>query len=604
MAGICQAIRLLAIYLYVVSVDSIAITGASGGINQTTGKRPFREEFNNFQNSGPAFDLYILALQYIQTRNQSHTLSYYQIAGIHGRPFIPWEGVDGPNTYAGYCTHSSILFPPWHRPYLALFEQTLWNNAEWIAQTYPYSQQATYIAAARTLRIPYWDWVANPSMPSLVNNPNITINAPDGQRTMANPLFTYAFNPQPATSDFPLSDAPLSTYPESARWPDDSGNSQPSLANAQLVHNGPAIHDSLYLLIAQQSDYAPFSNTGYVDGQGGTYENLEDLHNQIHGLVGGNGHMGWIPYAGFDPIFFLHHANVDRLFAIWQAIYPDSYVTPQVDYGGTFTINSGTTEDTNTPLTPFKTDNSGTFHTPTTARSTKTFGYTYPEIVDWGVNTTQLSANVRKAFNKLYNPSNGLGKRHLDRHKRQCKTSWNETAAAHVTETSPEYAAVSREWLIHLRVSKFALNGSFFIHFFLGLVPSDSTLWSLAPTLVASHVIFSASTSQNHPTTLVRGQVPLTRRLVALVSRHTISDLTPGSVTPYLRTNLHWRVQLFNSTVIPVGSDSMNSLKIYVADMSVIGGEREDEFPVFGSVTGYRNVTDGRSGGLGSGDRF
>lgn len=22
----------------------------------------------------------------------------------------------------GYCTHSSILFPTWHRPYLALFE--------------------------------------------------------------------------------------------------------------------------------------------------------------------------------------------------------------------------------------------------------------------------------------------------------------------------------------------------------------------------------------------------------------------------------------------------------------------------------------------------
>ncbi len=41
--------------------------------------------------------------------------------GIHGRPFVAWDGVNGPYE-KGYCTHSSILFPTWHRPYLALFE--------------------------------------------------------------------------------------------------------------------------------------------------------------------------------------------------------------------------------------------------------------------------------------------------------------------------------------------------------------------------------------------------------------------------------------------------------------------------------------------------
>jgi Common central domain of tyrosinase len=44
--------------------------------------------------------------------------------GIHGEPFISWDdvnGVDNP-TFGGYCTHSSILFLTWHRPYLALYE--------------------------------------------------------------------------------------------------------------------------------------------------------------------------------------------------------------------------------------------------------------------------------------------------------------------------------------------------------------------------------------------------------------------------------------------------------------------------------------------------
>lgn len=58
----------------------------------------------------------------------------------------------------------------------------------------------------------------------------------------------------------------------------------------------------------------------------------------------------------------------------------------------------------NIELTPFHSDTRGTFYTSATARKTLTFGYTYPEVVDWGVSAAQLSANVRVAINKLYNP--------------------------------------------------------------------------------------------------------------------------------------------------------------------------------------------------------
>lgn len=40
--------------------------------------------------------------------------------------------------------------------------------------------------------------------------------------------------------------------------------------------------------------------------------------------------------------------NVDRLFALWQAIYPNATVTPQVNAAGSFTEDPGTTEDINT----------------------------------------------------------------------------------------------------------------------------------------------------------------------------------------------------------------------------------------------------------------
>ena len=54
--------------------------------------------------------------------------------GIHGLPFQTWPLAwpDGtPNediepatntAFQGFCTHTSVLFLTWHRPYLALFE--------------------------------------------------------------------------------------------------------------------------------------------------------------------------------------------------------------------------------------------------------------------------------------------------------------------------------------------------------------------------------------------------------------------------------------------------------------------------------------------------
>lgn len=69
------------------------------------------------------------------------------------------------------------------------------------------------------------------------------------------------------------------------------------------------------------------------------------------------------------------------------------------------------TQLTHAALTPFHSDNSGTLYTSATARSIRSFGYTYPEIQDWGVSASQLSANVRRAVNALYNYDGSISKR-------------------------------------------------------------------------------------------------------------------------------------------------------------------------------------------------
>ncbi len=44
--------------------------------------------------------------------------------------------------------------------------------------------------------------------------------------------------------------------------------------------------------------------------------NLESLHNHVHNAVGGDMDTARSPN---DPLFFLHHANIDRLWAQWEA---------------------------------------------------------------------------------------------------------------------------------------------------------------------------------------------------------------------------------------------------------------------------------------------
>jgi tyrosinase len=85
-----------------------------------------RYEIRTLQNNYPdQFNVYLLGLQQLQSVDQSNYLSWYQISGIHGVPRIAWNGVagvGGNGNNPGYCTHTSNLFLPWHRPYLALYE--------------------------------------------------------------------------------------------------------------------------------------------------------------------------------------------------------------------------------------------------------------------------------------------------------------------------------------------------------------------------------------------------------------------------------------------------------------------------------------------------
>jgi len=298
--------------------SSVAITGVAGETQP-------RLEIRQLASEQPEqWSLFILALQQWKAGDKSSTTGYYQVSGIHGVPRVSWDGVepcDGCGDSDGYCTHDSVLFPAWHRAYVALLEQELITVAQQVADTYPDSTRALMQAAASALRLPYWDWAAQPGsgpvLPESVSGQQITVNGPNGQETIANPLYSYHFSDP---SDLVYS--PFTTWDDTLRYPNNNNvnaASQETLATNAFNNIQSSLQDQVYQLMSTCTDYLQFSNDASGSSSSSCSSSLEAIHNTVHGVVGGpgsssttGGHMSYLAVAAFDPVFWLHHANVDR----------------------------------------------------------------------------------------------------------------------------------------------------------------------------------------------------------------------------------------------------------------------------------------------------
>lgn len=65
--------------------------------------------------------------------------------------------------------------------------------------------------------------------------------------------------------------------------------------------------------------YSAFPRTNFQEALTNSFElGIENQpHNPVHGLIGGD--MGGISTAARDPIFWMHHVNIDRLWSAWVA---------------------------------------------------------------------------------------------------------------------------------------------------------------------------------------------------------------------------------------------------------------------------------------------
>lgn len=163
--------------------------------------------------------------------------------------------------------HGGPAFLAWHRPFILRYEREL---------------QAVDPAAA----LPYWRFdEAAPAVfsPSFMGGPPVGLNA---SFDPTNPLVAWTIEG--------LSGLPRNPTFDPTESPSDFGIRTETATLA-------------------------------LGGVGATYAAFRTLegnpHGSIHGLSSGGGWIGSVPTAVRDPLFFMLHANVDRLWAKWQWLY-------------------------------------------------------------------------------------------------------------------------------------------------------------------------------------------------------------------------------------------------------------------------------------------
>ena len=186
------------------------------------------------------------------------------------------------------CQHGSWYFLPWHRGYLLALEANVRAEVE-------------RLNGPDDWALPYWNYFKpdESALPPAFASPHW----PDG--TGDNPLYVeQRYGPGGDGDVFvPIEQVSLRALDE----PDFTGVSGGGSPGFGGVDTG-------------------FSHGGRVHGGIETQP-----HDWVHGLVGGRrgddpsaqGVMSNPDSAGLDPIFWLHHANIDRLWESWTRAMPD-----------------------------------------------------------------------------------------------------------------------------------------------------------------------------------------------------------------------------------------------------------------------------------------
>ncbi len=197
-------------------------------------------------------------------------------------PLIPPFDPAGRNS-----AHNGPAFLPWHREFIRRFELDL--QAE-VAGVF----------------LPYWDWatdasLTNPMVAPVWANDLMGRNDENNDHTIVQ-SGPFAYDAEDLENSWIIVNALGVADGGLARNTNNSRANNRSLADQVEI-------DDIQKETLYDSDYFVWGSNGYRNSN-------EFVHNRVHNWMGGSMTESTSPN---DPIFFLHHCFVDKLWADWQA---------------------------------------------------------------------------------------------------------------------------------------------------------------------------------------------------------------------------------------------------------------------------------------------
>ncbi|KAL1586559.1 hypothetical protein WHR41_05229 [Cladosporium halotolerans] len=539
----------------------------------TDGQLGFRKEIHELQRDADAWNMYLLGLSRFKDVDGLDPTSFYQIAAIHGQPYVAWDNVGQCDDCqpAGYCTHQSTLFPTWHRAYLALFEQSLVNNAIIVAEQYTGEDRDRYMQAAQNLRIPFWDWAALPAegenpFPQMFTDESVFVNSPNGPMNISNPLLGYTFKEDE----------------EHSFIDGDQTQRKPTFTQ----DNRKQLRSDLWTTLSSDQTYNAFSTEALAADNGDfNPSSLEALHDNIHVLTGG--HMAIVPQAAYDPVFWLHHTNVDRIFAIYQAAYPEKWLVETAEVGSTMWYSSGTVKDSTSELQPFHQTSDGEYWISDNLRDTKTFNYVYSDLNSQGAPQliNSLYADQGQNFQAGSDEKGSLSKRVGDA----------DSLGGYVDNllNPPLLNGKTTEYIASIEVDAMRMNGSFTLFLFDGSFnEEDASNWQCEENLIGSHGFFASPTPMETDSK-VRAGISITSILFSRSLAGFLDNLTNGGVSSYLKDRIDWRVVTADGCIKEAKDVPGLHVKVVASEVEI--PDDKNTLPKWGAFDILHEITDGKN---------
>ncbi len=214
------------------------------------------------------------------------------------------------NDHSTSALHAGPAFYPWHREFILRFERDL----QLVLNDPDYG-------------LPYWDWAADAALPdptqALVWNENFM--GPNGNPANGGVVERGPFGTNVADPNLRWRTVPGGGFgTDLVRR---MGVDTPSLPPQATTGGAIGVNQILALTVYDAPPFNQGTAAGSFRNQGeGFVPSGPQQHNRVHVWVGGQ--MSQVPQAPNDPVFFLHHCNVDRIWARWQLCSPNPAYVP------------------------------------------------------------------------------------------------------------------------------------------------------------------------------------------------------------------------------------------------------------------------------------